>query len=116
MLFETVNQSSTILLFLFSGFLSGFLFDIKNILNKIIKNCFLHHFFAFLATFIFLFIYFIVNLIKCYGEIRFFPFIIFLMSFFMERVISNVFVAKHFVKCYNKKRKDKNEKQVVEKS
>lgn len=118
MLYETLSQPKIFVLIVLAGFLSGFLFDFKQILLSIFKkNKILNHILSFFALFFVIFAFFLINLKINYGEIRFFSIFSFCLSFSIQRFISQNFLAKPIAKCYNKykgkingKRKDKVER------
>ncbi len=118
MLYETLSQPKIFALIVLAGFLSGFLFDFKQILLSVFKkNKILNHILSFFALFFVIFSFFLTNLKINYGEIRFFTIFSFYLSFSIQRFISQNFLAKQIAKCYNKykgktngKRKDKVER------
>lgn len=102
MLYETLNQPSILLIFLITGLLSGLVFDVGNFVkflcsNKKVPKVILD----FIETFFILCIFFKVNLQFNYGVFRFFPIIIFLLSFTIERFTIGKLVAKFYLSCYN---------------
>lgn len=109
MLYESLSQPIIFLFLSLSGFLSGFLFDLKNILsiyfrrNKIISQILL-----FFAVFLTFFICFFINLKINYGEFRFFSIVAFAISFILQRLIVKNFLAKPVIKCYNKLKEKHN--------
>ena len=103
MLYETLSQPKIFAIIVLTGFLSGFLFDFKQILLSIFKkNKILNHFLSFWALFFVFFAFFLTNLKTNYGEIRFFLIFSFYLSFSIQRFISQNFLAKPIAKCYNK--------------
>lgn len=103
MLYETLSQPYIFLCLSLGGFFCGFIFDLKDIIlsffkkQTIIKQILL--FFAVFSTF---FIYFYLNLKVNFGQIRFFPMIIFSLAFYIQRFIIKNFLANPVIRCYNK--------------
>ena len=110
MLYQTVSQPKIFLIFSLFGFLCGIFFNIRNMLH-IKKYVIFRHFFDFFATFITLFIFFILNVKFNFGEFRFFLLISFLLSFTIGNFITTNFLAKPVSNCYNKLRGKRNENQ-----
>lgn len=116
MLYESLSQPIVFAILSISGFFSAFLIDFKNIfLSFFKKNIFFYHFFTFFSIFLLFFIYFSINLKFNYGEFRFFTIFGFILSFFIQRFLSHNFLAKPILKCYNKVKDKKNEKNQLEK-
>ncbi len=102
MLYQVLSQPTVFVCMACAGFLSGILFDIKNItLSFFKKKKILNQILLFFATFLTLFTCFYLNLKSNYGEIRFFSIFAFLLSFWIERFFSQNFLAKPISKCYN---------------
>ncbi len=115
-LYETQTQPQVSLLFVLFGFLCGFVFDLKNILTIKNKGPFLSHFYEFVASLFLFFTFYFLNLKANFGSVRNFSFIMFFLSFFLQRFLITNFVAKPLSKCYNKFRSKRDEKKMVEKS
>ena len=118
MLYETLSQPLIFLWLSLSGFLSGFLFDFKDIFSHYFKRKkIISQILLFFATFFTFFAYFYVNLKINYGQFRFFTILGFSLSFVIQRFLSKNFLAKYISKCYNKiKEKRNGRKKMVEKS
>lgn len=113
MLYETLSQPFIFLLFTLSGFVSAFLFDLKNILKFLFKkNKIINQILLFLTLSITLFICYFINLKYNYGQFRIFSVLGFILAFCLQRFISTNFVAKPFLKCYNKIKEKQNERKV----
>lgn len=111
MLFEALSQPTIFFALSLGGFLSGFIFDLKNlILFKIKKKSILNQFLLFFSTFFAIFVYFLINLIFNYGQIRFFAIFAFIISFSIQRFLMTNFVANSVIKCYNKLKEKSNGK------
>lgn len=111
MLYAVTTQPSVFVFLALCGFLCGFLFDIKNLLCHLFKNKkIITQFFLFFATISLFFVFFIANLIKNYGEIRLFALFAFALTFAIQRFLMNNFVANWLIKCYNKVKAKRNEK------
>ena len=101
MLYETQTQIGVFFLFILSGFLCGLIFDFQKIMKNKVKNKFFANFLLIFCVFSSSFIYFFINLIFNYGELRWFSLVTFLLSFSIEKMIAeNIFaLTKKF--CYN---------------
>ena len=101
MLYETQTQIGVFFLFILSGFLCGLIFDFQKIIKNKVKNKFFANFLLIFCVFSSSFIYFFINLIFNYGELRWFSLVTFLLSFSIEKMIAeNIFaLTKKF--CYN---------------
>lgn len=102
MLFQTLNHLSLFFIFLLTGFVSGFIFDIGNFIkflfaNKKIPSIILD----FIQTSLSIILLFFVNLKYNFGLFRVFPIIIFCFSFFIERISLGKILAKGRILCYN---------------
>ncbi len=101
-LFETLSQPYILVWLIFSGFCSGFLFDVTNTItflcnnNKVVKNVF-----EALATISCFFILFFVNLHTNYGQFRIYVLIVFLLFLFLQRLTLGKLIAKTNTLCYN---------------
>ena len=103
MLYETLSQPLIFLIMTISGFMSGFLFDIKDIFLHFIKRKnIISQILLFFAVFFTFFEYFLTNLWTNFGELRFFTIFAFSIAFFIQRFLSKNFLAKPFLMCYNK--------------
>jgi len=112
MLYETLSQPQIFLLICLGGFLCGFLYDFKAILSlKIKKSVALRNVFSFICAFLLLFLYFLLNLKINFGQFRIFVFCGFFLSFFIQRFLSNNFLAKPIIKWYNNLKERGYEKQ-----
>ena len=119
MLYESLSQPIIFLFLCLSGFVSGFLFDLKNILSIYFKrNKIISQILSFFAVFLTFFMYFFTNLKINYGEFRFFSIIAFAISLLLQRFIIKNFLAKPVIKCYNKFKEKHNERKtkMVEKT
>ncbi len=105
-LFETLSQPYILVWLIFSGFCSGFLFDITNTItflcnnNKVVKNIF-----QALATISSFLILFFVNLNTNYGQFRIYVLVVFLLFLFLQRLTLGKLIAKTNVWCYTNFRK-----------
>lgn len=102
MLYETLNHPRLFVIFVLAGFMCGFVFDVGNYVkflfaNKKIPSIFID----FIQTSISLFVAFFTNLFYNYGTIRFFPIIIFMIAFSLERLTLGKLIAKFYYSCYN---------------
>lgn len=102
MLYETLSHPKLAVIFLFIGFVGGLIFDVGNFIkflssNKKIPSIIID----FIQTSICLIILFFVNLQINFGEIRIFPFLLFLTAFYLERISVGKVIAKIYLKCYN---------------
>lgn len=106
MLYPTLSQPIIILLFVVIGFFSGFIFDIFSLINYFFNNNKIsRQIFYFLSIFPVFIIFYYLNLSFNYGQIRFYPFLLFFSSLILERItLGNIF-AKLYDKCYNLNRK-----------
>ena len=101
MLYETQAQLGVFFLFILSGFLCGLIFDFQKIIENKVKNKFFSNFLLFFCVFLSIFIYFFINLIFNYGELRWFSLFAFLLSFSIEKTITqNMFALTRKI-CYN---------------
>lgn len=102
MLYETLNQPKLLVIFLLVGFFCGIIFDLGNFVKFLFGNKKLPSFLLdFIQTSISLIIIFYVNLNYNYGQIRLFPFLVFLTTFSIERFTLAKIVAKFYLSCYN---------------
>lgn len=89
-------------MFLLVGFLSGIIFDVGGFIKFLCSNkkapCLV---IDFISTLICLCILFFANLFLNYGQIRLFPYAIFLISFSLERFTLGMLLAKMYLSCYN---------------
>lgn len=102
MLYDSLGQGVLIIVFLLSGFVSGFLFDAKHLFSKKLRTK--HTFvcvFDFIATLLSCFVLFVTNLFSHYGIIRLFPILLFVSGIVLQRIISQKVFAFFFSKCYN---------------
>lgn len=102
MLYETLSQPKLLIIFVVIGFCCGIIFDFGNFIkflcsNKKISNILID----ILQTSIILFILFIFNLNYNFGLIRFFPILIFILVFYLERYTFGKLFAKLYLSCYN---------------
>lgn len=102
MLYETLSHPKLALIFLFLGLVGGLIFDIGNFIKFLFANkklpCVI---LDIIQTSLCLFLIFIVNLKVNYGVVRLFPYILFLISFYLERISLGKIIAKIYLKCYN---------------
>lgn len=117
MLYETQTQIGVFFLFILSGFLCGLIFDFQKIMKNKVKNKFFANFLLIFCVFLSSFIYFFINLIFNYGELRWFSLVTFLLSFSIEKIIAeNIFALTKKI-CYNikhgrgKKRKERRKEE-----
>lgn len=109
MLYETLSQPQIFLLIILFGFLTGFIFDLLNLLKNVIKIKFFNNFILFLGVFLSIFIFYLINLNLNYGEFRFYVLFSFALAFTIERILLGNLVAQSLKKCYNNiKLKGKN--------
>ena len=102
MLYETLSHPKLAIIFLTIGFVGGLIFDVGNFIkflcgNKKIPSILID----FIQTLICLIIIFFTNLKVNFGEIRLFPYLLFLTSFYLERISIGKVIAKIYLKCYN---------------
>lgn len=102
MLYETLNQSNLMLIFVLSGLIAGVIFDVANFVKFLFANkkvaCVI---LDFIATSLCLVLVFGVNVYFNYGSIRLFPFSIFFGAFCLERFTLGKIIAKIYSVCYN---------------
>jgi len=104
MLFETLFQPKIIAILCIFGFLSGFLYDLARLVNLVFeRNKHTYQILLFLSTILCFFIFTKVCLWCNYGRLRFYAFLIFFGSLFLQRIMSH-HITKHF-NFYTKKRK-----------
>ena len=102
MLYESLSQPTTFLILFIFGFLSGFIFDLFNLLNFFFnKNKISKQIFIGLGMALCFFIFSEANLAFNYGDLRFFVFLSFFGALILERVSLGLFLAKFMDKCYN---------------
>lgn len=118
MLYPTLNQPVVILVMFAAGIVGGLAFDacrILSILAKADKTA--KHILEFLATLICFILFFVGNLFFNYGQIRVYTILIFLLSFALERKLSQKLWTKLVEKWYSivvgritewKKKRNKN--------
>jgi len=102
MLYETLSQIQLSLIFLGLGLLGGLIFDVGIFIkflfaNKKIPSIILD----FIETVLCLLLVFIFNVKTNYGVIRLFPYLLFMLSFSLERITIGKIIAKIYFKCYN---------------
>ncbi len=102
MLYETLNQSNLLLIFVLCGLVAGGIFDVANFVkflfaNKKIANIVLD----FVATSLCVILVFVVNVCFNYGSVRLFPFAVFFAFFCLERFTLGKIIAKIYCVCYN---------------
>ena len=102
MLYETLSHPKLLVIFLLTGFVCGLVFDIGNFIkflfcNKKTTSVILD----FCQTALSILIAFLINLKLNYGEIIFFPVLIVLVSFIIERLTLGKIIAKFIFSCYN---------------
>lgn len=102
MLFETLSQPKLLLIFVLTGFLCGFIFDLFNFLKFSSKNhkilSFIFDFISSISCFV---IYFLINLKYNFGQFRVYTLLIFLIGFTIHRLSIGKILAKTFLWCYN---------------
>lgn len=97
MLFSTSGQFSIFIYILFCSFCCGFLFDISALLtifcnkNKIAKNIF-----NFVSMSLTLFIFYRLNIVINYGEIRWFCILALLLGLVVQRITIGKIIAKFY--------------------
>ena len=102
MLYETLSHPTLALIFLLVGIVGGLIFDVGNFIKFLFANKKIPAIIIdFIQTCVCLFIIFIVNVKVNYGIIRLFPYLLFLTSFFIERITIGKVIAKFYLKCYN---------------
>lgn len=102
MLYETLSQPTLSIIFLFLGLVGGLIFDIGNFIKFLLANKKISSILIdFFQTLTCLSMLFLVNLKINYGEIRFFPYLLFLISFTLERITIGKLIAKIYLRCYN---------------
>ena len=102
MLSETLNQPHLLLTFLILGLVGGVVFDIGNFIkflfsNKKVPSVILD----IIQTALCLVLIYVVNIKFNYGELRLFPFYVFLIAFLLERFTIGKIIAKIYLSCYN---------------
>ena len=94
MLYETLSQPYIMFFIFIFGFISGVIFDIKNIVLFLFGNSkILEEILLGLSTFLTLQVLY-------FGEIRFYIIVIFFLAFFIQRFLSKKIIAKLVKKCY----------------
>ena len=107
MLYPTLNQPLVMLVMLFVGFASGFLFDFAFLLKKSLKDLKATNiFFDFLACIFSFVIFFVTNLYINYGQFRIYVVVVFIIACLLQRVLSNQ-ILKFFKKILTKTKKKK---------
>ena len=102
MLYPTLNQPIVLLALFAGGIVCGLVFDVCKILTTLAGNDkFSKHFFDFLATIFSFLLLFFVNLWCNYGQFRLYVFLVFLISFSLERLISKFLWTKLLSKWYS---------------
>lgn len=111
MLYEALSQPVIFFAMSIGGFLSGFFFDLINLLSLFFKkNKILSQIMLFFACFSLFSVFFLLNLKMNYGEFRFFSIFAFFLSFVLQRFLIKNFVANPVRKCYNKLKEKHNER------
>lgn len=102
MLYQTLSQPIIILLFVIIGFCCGLIFDLFLLINYFFNNNKISkQIFYFLSILLVFIIFYFSNLNFNFGQIRFYPFLLFFSSLVLERItLGNIF-AKLYHKCYN---------------
>lgn len=101
MLYETLSQPYIMFFIFIFGFISGVIFDIKNIVLFLFGNSkILEEILLGLSTFLTLQVLYFSNLYINFGEIRFYIIVIFFLAFFIQRFLSKKIIAKLVKKCY----------------
>lgn len=109
MLYETLIQPRLLVIFLTLGFVFGLVFDVGNFIKFLFGNKKMSNFILdFLQTSLCLVMIFFVNLNCNFGQIRFFPVVLVLITFIIERLTLGKVVAKFYIFCYNKLNKLNN--------
>lgn len=102
MLYETIAQPIYLFWICLSGFASGIIFDFATFFYLLFeKNKIARFILDILATILVAFVFFILILNICYGEIRLWQILFFTMSFCLERATIGKLVAKAIYLCYN---------------
>ena len=102
MLYETLSQPKILIIFILVGIISGICFDVGNFVKFLFSNKkIFNHILDFIETILILFIVFISNLYFNYGCIRLYPILVFVISFWIERITIGKIVAKFYLKCYS---------------
>lgn len=118
MLYESLSQPIVFLTLCLAGFLSGLIFDLKDIVVCLLKkNRIFKQIFLFFAVFLMFSVFYLTNLKINYGEMRVFALIAFFLSVSIERFFVVNFLANKFTKCYNKikEKRSARRKKMVEK-
>ncbi len=101
MIFETTSQPILAILFLFFGFICGFIFDFFNIFKLFFKKiAFFYHFFDFFSILLIFLIFYFINLNFNFGVLRFYSLFIFFGSLIFQRFSLGKTLAKSYERCY----------------
>ena len=101
MLYPTINQPIVFIAIFFTGLACGVVFDVFRILTMLSGgDKWSRHIFDFLAGIFSFFLLFFVNLKVNYGQCRIFVFAVFLLSFYLERLISKFLWTKLLSRWY----------------
>lgn len=116
MIFSSLNQVNCFLVFLFFGFIFGFILNLSNeiffkkIKKNYIKTIFLTIFYGIFA----IFFVFLKNFFN-FGIFSFAILIAYLLGFLLSKKMIKILVEFFFLKCYNllnKKNEDDHDKQL----
>lgn len=101
MLYPTLRQPLILLWMLIGGFVGGIIFDIFRCLTLLSGNDkYSRHIFDFLATASNFVLLFLINLHTNFGQFRFYVLLVFMFSFWAERIISKILWTKLLKKWY----------------
>ncbi len=102
MLYPTLSQPLIIFLFIIIGFLCGLIFDAFLLINYFFNNNKISkQIFYFLSICCVFLIFYILNLQFNFGQIRFYPFLLFFSSLIIQRITLGNLFAKFIHRCYN---------------
>ena len=114
MLYPTLNQPLLLFIFFIVGILSGLVFDIARLLTSLSGgDKWSRHIFDFFAVVVSFAVLFFANLSFNLGQFRIYIFVVYLLSFALQRFISKILWTKLLSKWYTtimKRRNDKIEK------
>lgn len=118
MLYPTLNQPLVIVMMLIAGFVAGLFFDICRLIALLTrKDKAAKHIMDFVATITAVVILYLNNLHFNYGQIRLYVVILFVLSFYLQRKLSQKLWTKLLQKWYSniaqrkenwKKKRNKN--------
>ena len=113
MLYTSLAQPLIFVYLFLGGLACGIFFDVAFFLTFLFnKNKVAFHFFNFVATLLSFAVYYLINIVTNYGQLRLFSIFAFLFGILLQRLIFSKLICKFSKKCYNffrgKRKKTKN--------